>query len=392
MKITEWAIDCDTHITEPGDVWTSRLPARFADRAPHMVRTPEGRDEWRFGGYERPVPVGATAVAGWPEPFPSMPQNMDEIPAAAHDAKARLALMDEIGVWACALYPNIGGFGNEGFLGLGDPELMLACVRAYNDWLIEWTDPDPRRFIPIMATPFWDIDATVTEIRRAAEAGHRGILFTGEPQAYGLPVLGDGHWDPLWSLACELDLSVNFHIGSADFTSDFDPARLAAHGAGPTLVRTSVRLFLGNAEQVTDLVMSGVLPRYPDLRVVTVESGIGWLGFLIEAMDYCASYSSISTERPAFAKKPSEYLAEQVYACFFFEQDAPGHVIERLGRSDRLLWETDYPHPVCLHGDVRGAIDASLGDLDAVAQRQILFDNAAELYRVPAPDRPWAPG
>jgi len=93
MKITEWAIGCDTHITEPGDVWTTCLPAEWTDRAPRMIRTDDGTDQWRFGDYERPVPVGAPAVAGWPEPFPSMPQNMDEI-----------------GVWASALYPNIGGF------------------------------------------------------------------------------------------------------------------------------------------------------------------------------------------------------------------------------------------------------------------------------------------
>jgi hypothetical protein len=142
MKITDWFIDADTHITEPGDVWTSRLPAKFQENAPRMVRTDDGVDVWRFGTRERVVPVGATAVAGWKDPFPSIPKNLDECPAAAYDAKARLEYMDSIGAWAMALYPNIGGFGSETFLGLGDPELMLACVRAYNDWLIEWIAPD----------------------------------------------------------------------------------------------------------------------------------------------------------------------------------------------------------------------------------------------------------
>ena len=154
MKCTDWFIDADTHVTEPGDVWTSRLPQKLQEQAPHMIRTDEGVDVWRFGTTERNIPVGATAVAGWHEPFPSIPKNLDECPPAAYDAKARLAYMDEIGAWAMALYPNIGGFGSETFLGLGDPELMLACVRAYNDWLIEWISPDPRRFIPVMATPF----------------------------------------------------------------------------------------------------------------------------------------------------------------------------------------------------------------------------------------------
>lgn len=390
MEITDWAIDCDTHITEPGDVWTARLPAKWADRAPRMVRLDDGTDQWRFGDYERIVPVGATAVAGWKDPFPAMPRNMDEIPPAAYDATARLRYMDANGIWAAALYPNIGGFGNEGFLGLGDPELMLACVRAYNDWLIEWTEPDPRRFIPIMATPYWDIDATVAEVERAVAIGHRGILFTGEPHAFGLPYLGDRHWDPLWEVACAHELSVNFHIGGGDFTKDFAPERIAANGVAATVVNSTISLFLGNAKQVTDMVMSGVLPRFPDLRIVTVESGIGWLGFVAEAVDYCSEYALLSRERPEYERKPSEYLAEQVYGCFFFEEAGPAQTIERLGRSDRILWETDYPHPVCLYGDIRGAIDAALGDLPSSDRRRILFDNAAELYRVERPDAPWA--
>src|SRR5262245_10648996 len=89
--VHDWVIDCDTHITEPGDVWTARRPARFQADAPRIVRDAEGRDSWKFGSSQRIVPVGHTAVAGWKEPFPAAPRNMDEIPAAAHDAKARLA-------------------------------------------------------------------------------------------------------------------------------------------------------------------------------------------------------------------------------------------------------------------------------------------------------------
>ena len=68
-QIQDWIIDSDTHVSEPGDLWTSRVPARFKDRAPHIVRDPEtGIDTWRIGetqGY----PVGEFATAGWPEPL-----------------------------------------------------------------------------------------------------------------------------------------------------------------------------------------------------------------------------------------------------------------------------------------------------------------------------------
>ena len=131
--------------------------AKFRDRAPVIVHDEKmGWDVWKIGEAQSLLTVGHTAVAGWPEPFPSAPRTFAEVPRAAHDAKARLEYMDSIGVWAMALYPNVGGFGNEAFLKLGDPELMLACVQAYNDFQIDWISPDPRRFIPILATPFWD--------------------------------------------------------------------------------------------------------------------------------------------------------------------------------------------------------------------------------------------
>jgi predicted TIM-barrel fold metal-dependent hydrolase len=214
-------------------------------------------------------------VAGWPEPFPSIPKNLDECPPAAYDAKARLAYMDEIGAWAMALYPNIGGFGSETFLGLDDPDLMLACVRAYNDWLIEWISPDPRRFIPVMATPFWDVDATVAEIHRCFELGHRAILFTSAPQDFGMPLIGDPHWNSIWNAAQEVGLPISLHIGSGDFQDQLmNPARFAAHGIGPTTVSGSMSILLANAIQLMDVTMSGILPRNPRLRVVSVESGI----------------------------------------------------------------------------------------------------------------------
>ena len=393
MKCNDWFIDADTHITEPGDVWTSRLPQKFQDQAPRMVRTDDGVDMWRFGERERQIPVGATAVAGWKDPFPSIPRNLDECPPAAYDAKARLAYMDEIGAWAMALYPNIGGFGSETFLGLGDPELMLACVRAYNDWLIEWIAPDPQRFIPVMATPFWDVDAAVDEIQRCKQLGHRAILFTSAPQDFDMPFIGDPHWNPIWDVAQDVDLPISLHIGSGDFQDQLmQPGRFAAHGISATTVSGSMSILLANAIQLMDVVMSGVLPRNPKLRLVSVESGIGWIPFVKEALNHGFHYANVSTERPEFEKPPGDYIREQVWGCTFFEEFASNTFLDEVG-SDRVLFETDYPHPICLYGDeVRPKIDAAFGDLPAAVQRKVMFDNAAELYDVAAPDQPWNGG
>lgn len=388
---TDWVIDADTHVTEPPDTWSARLPARFRDRAPRVVRSKEwGFETWQIGDGSSPVPIGHTAVAGWPEPFPAAPDGFAEVPPAAYDARARLDYMDRIGVWAMALYPNVGGFGNEAFLALDDPELMLACVRAYNDFLLDWIEPDPRRFIPICATPFWDPAESAREIERCAAAGHKGILFTGEPQRFGQPVLASRHWDPLWRAAEETGLPVSFHIGSGNLTEEYSPERIEAYGLRAVNARTAVSLFLENGKQLADLLLSGVLARFPQLKVVSVESGIGFLPFLLEAADYAFEYSQVAGERPEFEMRPSEYFARQVYGCYFFEEFAPQRLLDRIG-EDNVLFETDYPHPVCLYGNVREKIDAGLAGHPDETRRKILFDNAARLYRVASPDRDWVP-
>jgi predicted TIM-barrel fold metal-dependent hydrolase len=270
---------------------------------------------------------------------------------------------------------------------------MLLCVQAYNDWLIDWIAPDPRRFIPVMATPFWDVDATVAEIHRCREIGHRAILFTSSPQDYDMPLIGDPHWNPVWSAAQDVDLPISLHIGSGDFQDQLmNPARFAAHGIGPSTVYGSMSTLLANAITLMDVVMSGILPRNPKLRVVSVESGIGWLPFVREALDHGFEYANVRIEKPEFQKRPSEYLREQVWACTFFEEFAVRTALEEIG-TDRVLFETDYPHPVCLYGsEVRQKIDAAFGGLSKQVRDGVLFGNAAELYGVGAPDRPWDGG
>jgi predicted TIM-barrel fold metal-dependent hydrolase len=380
--VTQLLIDADTHLTEPADLWTSRVPAKYVDQVPTMVRDKAGRDIWVFNGDQIGV-VGMTATAGWPTPFPDGPATMEECPPAAHDAAARLAYMDDLGIWAQVLYPNVAGFGSQRFLTSDDPELKLLCVQAYNDFLRDWASIDDRRFVTIMATPFWDIDEAVAEVERCVDTGHRGILFTGEPQRFDLPYLGESHWDPLWSVAQEAGLAIHFHIGGGDPTTSFTPKRIRAHGTAATYAYTATELFLKNGLQTADLLTSGVLPRFPDLKFVSVESGIGWVPFVLEAADY--AYLEGRPDRTSeWELMPSEYFARQVYACYWFETVAPKRLLDEIP-VDRILFETDYPHPTCLFGDVREQIDRSLADATEEQRHKILWENAAQLYRIDAP-------
>jgi predicted TIM-barrel fold metal-dependent hydrolase len=378
-------IDSDTHLTEPADVWTARVPARWKDKVPHVRWVEETKSECWFVGDQKMYDVGSSANAGWPIPFPSHPPTYKDAHPASYDAGARLKYMDSIGCWAQVVYPNVGGFGSQEFLKMGDSELMLACVQAYNDFQRDWASPDPRRFVTMIALPFWDVDQSVREIERSAKKGHKGVLFTAAPQDYGLPVLADRHWDPLWQAAQDHDLPISFHIGSGNFLEEskdnYTPKRLKADGWAVTYARTTTKLLLSNAEQLGDLLLSGILPRYPKLKFVSVESGIGWIPFLLESTDYHFHAADVRGARPEFTMLPSEYFQRQVYGCYWFEKDVSDDLLDKVG-VDKIMFETDFPHVTCLYGNVDESIEAGIGGKSAAVQRRILFDNAAELYKV----------
>jgi len=376
-------IDVDTHVTETPDVWTSRVPAHMRDAVPRVDTDARGR-LWWYLGEKRIANPGLTATAGVGD-LKNCPKTYEEMHPGAYDAKARLKYMDEMGIWAMVMYPNVGGFGNQQFLKLPDPALKLACVQAYNDWQTEWASADSRRLLPIVSTPFWDVEETVREVRRCAAMGHKGILFTGDPQSLGQPLLGNPHWNPLWEVAVELDLPISFHIGSGNMEDGMQREKMAEYGRMATFTELSVNVFLRNGMQLNDLIMSGVLARYPQIKFVSVESGIGWVPFVLEALDYQFKDNRVPEERPEFTMLPSEYFARNVYACYWFEQTAPRRLIDKVG-IDNILFETDFPHPTSIYGkDVHERIKGGLSDCEEGMQRKILWDNAQKLYKVSGP-------
>ena len=146
-------------------------------------------------------------------------------------------------------------------------------------------------------------------------------------------------------------------------------------------------LFLDNGKQLVDLLFSGILPRFPERKVVSVESGSGFIPFTLEACDYTFEYGNVRRDYPEFDLMPSEYFARQFYGCYIFEEYAPQKLLDKIG-VDNVLFETDYPHPVCLYDNVREKIDAAMGDATPEVRHKVLFGNSAKLYNVDAPDVP----
>ena len=185
----------------------------------------------------------------------------------------------------------------------------------------------------------------------------------------------------------ELDLPISFHIGSGNMEDGLQGQKMKAYGRLATFTELSVNVFLRNGVQLNDLIMSGVLARYPKIKFVSVESGIGWIPFVLEALDYQFIDNRVPEERPEFDMLPSQYFARNVYACYWFEQTAPRRLIDKVG-IDNILFETDFPHPTSIFGDeVHKRIKGGLSDCEETTQHKILWDNAQKLYKVE--EMPW---
>ena len=380
-------IDADSHVSEPADLWTSRVSTqKWGELVPHVAYDERIKeDRWYMGG--KPFqPTAAAAMAGWKEPPPDHPPDLEHADPAAYIPKKRLERLDEYGIWAQVVYPNVGGFGSGNFLALKEPELMYDCVKAYNDFLTEWCSEDPERLLPIMAMPFWDTDLCVKEMQRCADMGHRGVLMTNQPHVFGFPRITDRHWDALWHQAQDLDLSINFHIGSGDLSVLREDT--VNNGRQANYAKVTVSLFLDNSNAIMDIILSGMCHRFPDLKFVSVESGVGWVPFLLEAMDWQWLNSGCREEHPEMDLLPSEYFKRQCYACFWFEEKSALKAIEQIG-ADNFLYETDFPHPTSMSPGPNSVaiypkdfIEQHLTKLPEEDLRKVLHENSAKLYRV----------
>ena len=376
-------IDIDTHITEPADVWTSRVASKWRDKVP-QVREVDGMELWFIG--DQPVGApGAFTMAGHNDTFPNFPKGFDVLPPASYDAKARLALMDEESIHAMVLYPNVGGFGAGSFLKLGEPDLMLECVRAYNDFLAEWASADLNRLLPVMALPFWDVDESVKEIQRSASKGHRAVLFGSRPESFGQPALAHKHWDPIWAATQEAGLPISFHIGGGDLSDTFE--NKSGMGDKANFARAGSLALLDNQSCLANLIFGGVCARFPELDFVSVESGAGWLACVLEMFDWQWTNGDVAKENPEYDLIPSEYFARQIYGSFWFEKRDIKNSINAFPKN--LMWETDYPHPTSQYPSpnssaVRPAdyAEEAFAGIDEAVVRDVLQDTPARLYNV----------
>ena len=376
-------IDADTHMTEQHDLWTSRAPASLQGRVPQVVRL-DGMACWCVDG----AILGRAGAGGVVDNHGNKGRSfeglyeweIDRAHIAAYDPVARVELMDELGVWAQVVFPGVVGLGGQGLAGVvEDVALRTTCLEIFNDASAEIQAGSDNRLLPMALLPAWDIDLCVREVQRAKDLGLRGVNLTSDPQDLGAPDLASPEWDPVWDACSSLGLPVHFHIGASLTTMNyFGTYPWAAHDDDTKLAIGGTLLFIGNARVVVNIICSGMLDRFPDLKIVSVESGAGWVPFILEALEYEMEENAPDL-KSRLSLTPKEFFQRNIYATMWFERTDLASVVRQVG-EDNILFETDFPHPTCLYPDPLKTAASNMRELSPAAQRKILGENAAKLY------------
>jgi predicted TIM-barrel fold metal-dependent hydrolase len=371
-------IDVDSHWTEPPDLWLSRAPAKLKDRALRVRKNDAGVEQWVIEDGEVMGAVGYASIR--PDGSKTMGRiafdTFDEVHPGAIEVAPRLAYMDEHGLTMQIVYPNILGFAGNLVMKVKDLEHRAFCVAAYNDACHDLQAESRGRLLPQAMLPIWDIPAAVKELARAQdELGLTGIVITDFTEPWGLPPLSHPHWDPLWDAAQSRGVPVNFHIGSGG-----GPMRLwGQYPAARSFAALSTMAQMGNLVCIVNLISSGLLDRYPRLKFVSVESGIGWLPFMLESLDYQFIENGVDDLK----LRPTDYFRRQIYGSYWFESN-PQPAIDWIG-EDNLMFETDFPHATCLYPGVKETKERSLKGLSPRVQRKLLYETAAKVYQISLP-------
>jgi predicted TIM-barrel fold metal-dependent hydrolase len=371
-------ISVDDHIVEPPHTFEGRMPSKYADQAPRVTEK-DGAHVWIYDGKVIPN-VGFNAVVGRPvEEWGFEPQRFDDMRRGAWDIHARVKDMNLSGVYASLSFPSfLPGFAGQRLqLDVSDPGLALAAMRAWNEWhLDEWHGTYPDRIIPSQI-PYWlDPEVAAEEIYRNADRGFKAISFSENPALLGLPSVHSGHWDPIMRACEETQTVINLHIGSSGTSpSTTDDAPPDVTGV----------LFFGYAMfAAVDWLYSRIPVRFPNIKIVMSEGGIGWVPALLDRLDHMATYQAMYGTWDGIELMPAEVLQRNFWFCAV--EDPSGFVQrERIG-IDHILLEEDYPHCDSLWPKTQRVIEASIGGLPAADIRKVTWENASVLYRHPVPD------
>ena len=390
-------ISVDDHVVEPPHVWEKWLPAKYREQGPKIVRRGLGEmqftggtsykivfdddgpqaDCWVYGDLIAPHKRHVAAVGFERDDMTLSPITYDEMRPGCWEPKARLDDMDVNHVEASLCFPTFPRFCGQTFLEGPDPEgLGLACVQAYNDWMVEeWCADSDGRLIPLIIIPLWDAHAAAAEIHRNAARGVHAVCFSEIPPHLGLPSIHSGYWHPFFQACEETNTVVNMHIGSSSKMPSTSPD-------APPMVGSTMT-FANCMMSMVDFLMSGVLVRFPNLKLSYAEGQLGWIPYMLERADKVweenRGWGAVGDAVP---EPPSTYYYRQVFACFFDDEHGlTPDALAKIGPSN-ILFETDYPHSDSTWPHTKEVASKLMGHLDPAVIRKLVRGNAIELLQL----------
>lgn len=361
-------VDADTHVNEPPDLWTSRVPRAVRDRVPHLQRFEEG-DAWVAEGVKDPINFGLNAAATFSRFDRKAWVRFEDISPGGYDPARRLQEMDADLVDAAVFYPTPRL--SQIVITHQDPALHLLMVQAYNDWLIEYCAHDPSRLGAIILLPNRGVEQAVAEVERVA--GRTGVVGA----LVGLFPHGDRDLsvadDAVWQALVAAQLPAHIHVGLVDEPPEdvYAPGRITAGRAAADL------RFLQAPTIMVQFLNSGVFDRVPQLDVAMVEVDAGWVPYVKEQLDN--RFRRRATARDTRLKPlPSEVIHRHFYFTYLTDHYAVVNR-HRIG-VDRLMWSSDFPHSGSDWPDSWRTIDADYATVPTSERDQILAGNALRLY------------
>jgi len=370
-------ISADNHFNEPGDVFIDRVPARYRERAPRVVPTPDGGENWLWEGQVPKTGFGLQSavhqrgkVCG-PQDYVFGGLKLSEVAPGSRDARAAIEHMRMDGVDAGVFYPSLSNH----IYGLQDKEFRLAICRAYNDWQRDWCSYDPNRLVTMALLPTTEETPAeaMTELERCLKVGFRSVLVPMFPQRRHW----DPWWEPLWAACQDAGVSVNFHkgVGPAPTFGTFG----LREGPGMWFAGQVQSDFMYSVP-IADFLFGGVFSRCPRLKIVSGEGRIGWLIHFVQRADESYHRHRHWTHY-RLDRLPSELVRENVYSTFI--EDRMGILMREYIGVDNNMWSSDYPHSDSTWPHSRQKIEEMFKGVPEGDRRKMLAGNAARLYKLP---------
>lgn len=391
-------ISVDDHVIEPATVWTDRLPSKYLDVGPRIVRAPvkemtfiggkftaipgdpgdpgEAVDWWFYEDLRRPLTRLDTAVGFDRDEVTLKGITYDDMRQGSYLVPERLADMDINGIEASLCFPTFPRFCGQTFYEAQDKDLALLCVQAYNDWMVEdWCGSSGGRLLPLVIVPLWDPEAAAAEIYRNAERGVHAVCFSEIPPNLNLPSIHDenGYWKPFFRACNDAKVTINMHIGSGSKMPSTSPDAPAAVGSTLT--------FANCCFSMVDWLMSGLFTEFPDLKIAYSEGQIGWIPYILERADTVwrenRGWGGIADK---VLVPPSELFREHVYGCFFDDPHGLRSIAE-IG-IDNVTYESDYPHSDSTWPHTAKIAAEQTADLPEDVVYKVLRGNAIKMLHI----------